>query len=341
VSLARIRANPFQPRQHFDEEALTALVDSIRVVGVLQPVLVREVGEEEFELIAGERRCRAARRAGLQSVPALVQPATDTASLEQALIENLHREDLNPLEEAAAYKQLIEEFELTHDEVARRVGRSRAAVSNALRLMQLPPAVQRLVREQALSAGHARALLGTPDRELQEQLARRAVEEGLSVRAVEELVRAALRGSSAPWSTVLDTTTGTALTGSSGDHAGDLSGDLGEDAGGRLQPGPSAETGDAERGSETRRSPTGAPSSGARAGSAAGSPLTGTAGEASHSVLRPPGVLELEELLADHLNTRVRVEMGAKHGRVVVEFATLEDLERIYRVMIGDLPPSS
>ncbi len=135
VPLARIRANPFQPRQQFDEEALSSLVDSIRVVGVLQPVLLREVAEGDYELIAGERRCRAARRAGLQTVPALVQLATDASSLEQALIENLHREDLNPLEEAAAYKQLIEEFELTHEEVARRVGRSRAAVSNSLRLL--------------------------------------------------------------------------------------------------------------------------------------------------------------------------------------------------------------
>ncbi|HTX00221.1 MAG TPA: ParB/RepB/Spo0J family partition protein, partial [Acidimicrobiales bacterium] len=164
VPVARIRANQFQPRQHFDEEALSALVDSIRVVGVLQPVLLREVSDGDYELIAGERRWRAARRAGLQSVPALVQPVSDASSLEQALIENLHREDLNALEEAAAYKQLIEEFELTHDEVARRVGRSRAAVTNAIRLIQLPLSVQRLVREREITAAHARALLATPDR---------------------------------------------------------------------------------------------------------------------------------------------------------------------------------
>jgi ParB family chromosome partitioning protein len=272
IALARIRPNPHQPRTHFDEETLAALVDSIRAVGVLQPVLVREAGEDEYELIAGERRCRAARRAGLLAIPALVQVADDALSLEQALVENLHREDLNPLDEAAAYQQLIEDFHLTHDAVAHRVGKSRAAISNALRLFQLPPSVQRLVRDGQLSAGHARALLMTPDRELQEALANRTAAEGLSVRTLEQLVHDA---SEAP------------------------------------APEPPGAQG-----------PGGSPSA-----------------KAKSPPLRPPGVLELEELLAEFLNTRVRVEMRTNHGRVTVEFANLEDLERIYRLMIGE--PSS
>ncbi|MCU1491758.1 MAG: chromosome segregation DNA-binding protein, partial [Acidimicrobiaceae bacterium] len=194
IPLSGVRPNQFQPRTQFAEEALASLVDSIRAVGVLQPVLVREVGEGEYELIAGERRCRAARRAGLQTIPALVQTASDVSSLEQALVENIQREQLNPLDEAAAYQQLIEDFSMTHEEVAGRVGRSRAAISNALRLFQLPPTVQRLVRDERLSAGHARALLGTPDRELQERLAAEAVSSGLSVRTLEEQVRRQVRG---------------------------------------------------------------------------------------------------------------------------------------------------
>ena len=168
------------------EQGLSSLVDSIKAVGILQPVLVREVGPDQYELIAGERRFRAARRAGLQSIPALVHRADDATSLEEALVENLHREDLNPLDEAGAYQQLIEEFNLTHEEVARKVGRSRAAVTNALRLFQLPPTVQRYVRDGQLSAGHARSLLGTPDRILQERLANDAIRRGLSVRSLEE-----------------------------------------------------------------------------------------------------------------------------------------------------------
>ncbi len=273
IPLASIRPNQYQPRKHFDEEALSSLVDSIRAVGVLQPVLVRALAEDGFELIAGERRCRAARRAGLQLIPALVQTVSDVASLEQALVENLHREDLNALDEAAAYQQLIEDFGLTHEDVAKRVGRSRAAVTNALRLFQLPPSVQRLVRDSRLTPGHARALLMTPDRELQETLATRAIEENLSVRLLEETVRA---------SVVPDA----------------------EEAAERAEPARPA-----------------APES--------------LAARPGHG-LRPPGVLELEELLALHLNTRVKVDMGAKRGRVIVEFATLEDLERIYRLMVGE-----
>jgi ParB family transcriptional regulator, chromosome partitioning protein len=265
LPLASIRPNRFQPRDHFDEEALALLADSIREVGVLQPVLVRPVGDgDEYELIAGERRWRAARRVGLQTIPALVRETEDAAALEQALVENLHRDSLNPLEEAAAYQQLIEDFGLTHDDVAARVGRSRATVTNTLRLMQLPPAIQKLLQQGKLSMGHARALLGTPDRSFQEVLAKRIVADDLSVRAVEEAVR---------------------------EHQGD-----------------------------TRP-----------AGSVGGAAEDGT--DAARRRLRPPGLLELEELLGDHLETRVKISMGSARGKVVVEFSTLEDLERIYRLM--------
>ncbi len=192
VPIANIRPNPRQPRVNFDEETMSSLAASIKELGVLQPVLVRRIGGEasdEFELIAGERRWRAARRAGLHTIPVLLQSADDTHSLEQALVENLHRQDLNVLEEAAAYQQLIEEFGFTHDRVATRVGKSRTAVTNILRLLQLPSGVQRLLAEGQISPGHARALLGTPDRGYQEVLAKSAVAEGLTVRAVEDLVR--------------------------------------------------------------------------------------------------------------------------------------------------------
>ena len=171
---------------------MSSLAASIKELGVLQPVLVRRIGGEssdEFELIAGERRWRASRRAGLHTIPVLIQTSDDTHSLEQALVENLHRQDLNVLEEAAAYQQLIEEFGFTHDQVATRVGKSRTAVTNILRLLQLPSGVQRLLAEGQISPGHARALLGTPDRGYQEVLARQAVAEGLTVRAIEDLVR--------------------------------------------------------------------------------------------------------------------------------------------------------
>ncbi len=258
LPITSLVANPFQPRSHFDEEALASLTASIRELGVLQPVLVRDAGDGTYELIAGERRWRAAKRAGLSVIPAVVRDASDTASLEQALVENLHREDLNPLEEAAAYQQLLDDFSLTHEEVARRVGKSRAAVSNTLRLFQLPAAVQRLVNDGELTAGHARALLGTPDRTFQEALAKKAVNAGYSVRQVEDAIR--------------------------------------------------RRTSDGDDGAPTPR-PT--------------------------AKLRAPGLLELEELLSDRLDTRVSVTMGAKHGKVVIDFASLEDLERIYRAMTG------
>lgn len=260
IPVSAIRPNPYQPREHFDEEELASLAESIREVGILQPVLVRETSEG-YELIAGERRWRAARRVGLQHIPALVRDTDDASALEHALVENVHRADLNVLEEAAAYQQLIEDFGLTHEEVAIRVGRSRTSVTNTLRLLQLPPAVQRMVRDRSLTMGHARALLGSPDRALQEQLAKRIVVEGLSVRAVEE----ALRANSAP-----------------------------------------AERDGGERAKEARN---------------------------ATRPLRPPGLLELESLLGDHLDTRVRVEMGAKRGKVSIEFSTLEDLERIYKLI--------
>jgi ParB family chromosome partitioning protein len=263
ISVAAIRPNPYQPREHFDEEELSSLTESVREVGILQPVLVREAGDG-YELIAGERRWRAARRVGLQHIPALVRDTDDASALEHALVENVHRADLNVLEEAAAYQQLVEEFNLTHEEVATRVGRSRSAVSNSLRLLQLPPTVQRLVRDRSISMGHARALLATPDRALQEQLAKQIVAEDLSVRAVEELLRE-----------------------------------------------PSEEPAVAEE----EASPAVDPAVATRR-------------------LRAPGLVELEQLLGDHLDTRVRIDMGSSRGRVTVEFSTLEDLERIYKVIV-------
>ena len=189
IPTAEIRPNPQQPRQHFDEEALAALADSIREVGILQPVLVRAGEGGGYELIAGERRWRAARRVGLQTVPAMVRVADDATMLQHAIVENIQREQLNPLEEAAAYQQLIEDFSLTHDEVAARVGKSRATITNTLRLLQLPPSIQRCLKDGTIRMGHARALLGTPDRAFQEQLAKRVVAEDLSVREVEEAIR--------------------------------------------------------------------------------------------------------------------------------------------------------
>lgn len=194
VLLSQVQPNPYQPRSHFDEEALEVLTTSVAEVGVLQPVLLREIAPEQYELIAGERRWRAAQKAGLSSIPALVRTADSTESLEQALVENLHRENLNPLEEAAAYQQLLDEFGLTQDEVARRVGKSRPTIANTIRLLQLPPVVQRYVAEGQLSAGHARALLGAPEATVQQELAELAVDEELTVREVEDLVRRHVQG---------------------------------------------------------------------------------------------------------------------------------------------------
>ena len=189
LPITSIRPNAFQPRQSFADDELDSLTASIRQLGVLQPILVRPTAEGQYELIAGERRWRASQRAGLTSIPAVIRSTEDTQSLEQALVENLHRVDLNAVEEAAAYQQLIDDFSLTHDDVARRVGRSRTAVTNTLRLLNLTPSIQRLIMDGQISAGHARALLGTSDKAFQEMQARRVVAEGLSVRAVEEAVR--------------------------------------------------------------------------------------------------------------------------------------------------------
>jgi ParB family chromosome partitioning protein len=273
IPIDSIAANPHQPRVHFEEESLSELAASIREIGVLQPVLVRPLDDGTYQLIAGERRWRAARRAGLALIPAIVRETDDLGSVERALVENLHRQDLSPLEEAAAYQQLIEDFSLTHEQVATRVGKSRSAVTNTLRLMSLPPAIQHLLADGRLSAGHARALLSTPDRAFQEQLARRAASESWSVRMLEDAVRE--RGGTA------DVSTATGETDRTTDGAG-------------LQPG-------------TR--------------------------------LRPPGLLELEQLLADYLSTRVSVTMGGKRGKVVIEFADLEDLERIYHQMTTQSEP--
>ena len=278
VPIGSIKPNPRQPRVNFDEDTMSSLAASIKELGVLQPVLVRQVGSaaaDDFELIAGERRWRAARRAGLQTIPVLVHTVDDTQSLEQALVENLHRQDLNVLEEAAAYQQLIEEFGYTHDQVATRVGKSRTSVTNILRLLQLPTGVQRLLAEGQISPGHARALLGTPDRGYQEVLAKAIVADGLTVRAIEDLVRQRADG------------------GEEAVRAADGGG--GEDVG----------------------------ANGVRPAAAGASRLP------------PPGILELEELLSGHLNTRVKVDLSSKRGKVVVEFATLEDLERIYKLMVG------
>ena len=277
VPIGSITPNSFQPRDHFDEEQIASLAASIRELGVLQPILVRPLGDEgdSFELIAGERRWRAARRAGLATIPVLVRIDTsDQSSLEQALVENLHRADLNALEEAAAYQQLIDEFELTHDDVATRVGKSRVAVTNTLRLLQLPAGVQRAIADGELTAGHGRALLGTPDRALQESLAATVVARGLSVRATEELVRSggAVEEEETTDEEATATTTGT-------------------------------------RPPEPRRT--------------------------APRPLPPAGIVELEDLLSSHLETRVKVDLSAKRGRLMVEFATLEDLERIYRQMLG------
>ena len=188
VALASIELNPHQPRTHFDDDSLNELAASICVVGVLQPLLVRTVRPGAYQLIAGERRLKAAERAGLSHVPVIVRDATDAASAEQALIENVHREDLGALEEAAAYQQLLEDFGLTHDQLASRVGKNRATISNSLRLLTLPASVQQLIADRRLTSGHAKVLLSITDRAQQERIAQQVVRDGLSVRATEALI---------------------------------------------------------------------------------------------------------------------------------------------------------
>jgi ParB family chromosome partitioning protein len=249
IAIGAITPNPRQPRQAFDEDALEELASSIREVGLLQPVVVRKVMPGRFELVMGERRWRACQRAGLEHVPAIVRGTRDGELLREALMENLHRQELNPLEEAAAYQQLLDDFSVTHDELARKVGRSRPHISNTIRLLQLPGPVQRRVAAGVLSAGHARALLSLDDPGEQEHLAHRIVAEGLSVRAVEEIVATGQR---------------------------------------QARPRRAAE-----------RQPV------------------------------APALAELADRLSDALETRVKVEVGKRKGKIVVEFASLEDLRRI------------
>ena len=272
ISVSSIDPNPNQPRNLFDEESLAELSASIKAIGLLQPVLVRPSSTpDRFELIAGERRWRASKRAGLSTIPAIVRVTDDVSSVEQALVENLHRQDLTPLEEAAAYQQLLEDFSMTHEQVAAKVGKSRSAITNSLRLLTLPPTIQQYLAEGRLSAGHAKALLGTPDRALQESLARMAVEQSLTVRGLEEAVRNA------------------------------------------VNPGTNSTTVIPKPGATGVK------------------PKTGTPGRVN--LVKEPGLHELEELLSEHLATPVTVTLSGKHGKMVVEFADLEDLERIYRLM--------
>ncbi|MFE7466221.1 ParB/RepB/Spo0J family partition protein [Streptomyces sp. NPDC057499] len=255
-----ISPNPQQPRKTFDEDALAELVTSIKEVGLLQPVVVRKTGPESYELIMGERRWRAHQAAELKRIPAIVRSTDDEKLLLDALLENLHRAQLNPLEEAAAYDQLLKDFNCTHDQLADRIGRSRPQVSNTLRLLRLSGRVQSRVAAGVLSAGHARALLSVADPEEQDRLAGRIVAEGLSVRAVEEIVT---------------------LMGSSPDKA--PAKPKGPRAGGRVS----------------------------------------------------PALSELATRLSDRFETRVKVDLGQKKGKIVVEFASMDDLDRI----LGSLAP--
>jgi ParB family chromosome partitioning protein len=257
LPVGAVSVNPYQPREHFDEGQLSALTASIREVGVLQPILVRATGVDAFELIAGERRWRAAKRAGLKTIPAIVRSIEDLTSLEHALVENLHRQDLGALEEAAAFQQLMEDFGLTQEAVAQRVGKSRSAVANSLRLLQLPASVQGLLVEGALTAGHARALLGVASRQEQDELAQRIVADDLTVRQIEQIVREGQGGIVPP-------------------------------------PAPKPSPRPAER---------------------------------------PAALLEVEQTLGDHLDTRVQATLGDKRGKLVIEFADMADLARIYSIM--------
>jgi ParB family chromosome partitioning protein len=255
IPVGSVTPNPRQPRQTLDEDALAELAASIREVGLLQPIVVRRLMPGRYELIMGERRWRACQQAGLEHIPAIIRGVADDALLRDALIENLHREQLNPLDEAAAYRQLLDDFGATHEELAGRIGRSRPHITNTLRLLQLPSGVQRRVAAGVLSAGHARALLALDGTEARERLAQRIVAEGLSVRAVEEI----------------------------------------------------AAVGDPTLSREPRRPRDQPPA--------------------------PPALRELADRLSDALDTRVKVEMGRRKGKIVVEFASLDDLERIMKVL--------
>jgi ParB family chromosome partitioning protein len=264
IAVDSIVPNPKQPRHVFDEDALEELKTSIREVGFLQPIVVREVGANKYELVMGERRWRAAQALGRELIPAIIRDTPDDAMLRDALLENVHRADLNPLEEAAAYQQLLEEFGATHEELARRIGRSRPQISNTIRLLNLPTRVQQRVAAGVLSAGHARALLGLEGADEQEALASRIVAEGLSVRATEELVTLAVS-----------------------DDAKDK------------------------------------------------------ATKSTHRVKpHAPGLAELADKLSDRFDTRVKVEIGRSKGKITIEFATVDDLERIVGIIgIGEREP--
>ena len=267
IAVTAIRPNQFQPRKAFNDDSLQALASSVRELGVLQPLIVRPVDGESgvYELIAGERRWRAATLAGLETVPVLVQDdVNDRLSLEQAVVENLHRVDLHPLEEAAAYQQLIDEFDLTHEQVAQRVGKSRANVTNTLRLLQLGEAAQAALVNGDLTAGHARSLLAISDPNAQALMVARVVKNELSVRATEEAVKTFLEPKVIP----VDEPTPREVSGAP-----------------RLRPVPDA------------------------------------------------SVAELEHLLEDYLNTRVHVDLKGRNGRIIIDFADLDDLERLYIVI--------
>jgi ParB family transcriptional regulator, chromosome partitioning protein len=262
VAIGAISANPRQPRRTFDEEALEELAASITEVGLLQPVVVRKLAEGRYELVMGERRLRASERAGLEYIPAIVRETHDNDMLRDALLENLHRQQLDPLEEAAAYQQLLDDFGATHEQLAQKVGRSRPHISNTLRLLNLPPAVQKRVAAGVISAGHARALLSLDDHGAQERLAQRIVAEGLSVRSVEEIV--------------------------------------------------------AIREDEPAKKP--------RA--------------VTHAKPVAPALRHLSDRLSDLFDTRVKVEMGRSKGKIVVEFSTIDDLERIVKAMSPEASPA-
>jgi ParB family chromosome partitioning protein len=261
LAISAITPNPRQPREVFDEDAMAELVASVREVGLLQPIVVRPAGPDRYELIMGERRWRAAGAAGMATIPAIVRATDDDVMLRDALLENLHRAQLNPLEEAAAYDQLLTDFGCTHEELAGRIGRSRPQISNTLRLLRLPPSVQRRIAAGVLSAGHARAVLGLDDPVAQEQLAQRIVAEGLSVRSVEEIV---------------------------------------------------AVGGEAAR--ERPRRPN--------------KPVA-------------PKLEVLAHRLSERFETRVKVDLGRSKGRIVVEFGSIDDLERIVALMSPDEPAQS
>jgi ParB family chromosome partitioning protein len=257
IAVDEVSPNPQQPRTRFDDESLAGLAESISMVGLLQPIVVRRNSAGGYVLVAGERRWRAARRAGLAEIPAVVREGDDREALTEALVENLQRTDLTPLEEGAAYRQLLEDFGMTHDEVGRRVGKSRAAVTNTMRLLGLPASIQAMIESGELSAGAARALAGLDDRAFAEHVARRAVAEGWSVRQVEEAVR--LR-----------------------------------------------------RGEEPTRG-----------------------GRPRVREIRPAEIIELEHRLANRLGSKVKVDFRQGHGSLRIDYRNLEDLERIYRRLMG------